>query len=140
MCLLLPQVPVYLWAPKEEGQFQPGRCSRWWLHHSLKAFTQDLSALGCKLIMRRTEESRDALLQLVQETGAQALFFNHLYDPISMVRDNECKAAMAANNILCQSFNGDVLYEPWEILGAGGQPFTNYEEYWGRYSLTNSMG
>ena len=27
---------------------------------------------------------------------AQALFFNHLYDPISLVRDNEVKAAMMA--------------------------------------------
>jgi hypothetical protein len=23
------QVPVFIWSPEEEGQFQPGRCSRW---------------------------------------------------------------------------------------------------------------
>ena len=65
------QVPVYVWAAEEEGQFQPGRCSRWWLHQSLRAFEGDLAALGGRLVYRRAPESRVALLQLVEETGAQ---------------------------------------------------------------------
>lgn len=65
------QVPVYVWAAEEEGQFQPGRCSRWWLHQSLRAFEGDLNALGARLVYRRAPESRVALLQLVEETGAQ---------------------------------------------------------------------
>ena len=88
------QIPVYIWAPEEEGQFQPGRCSRWWLHQSLGCFETDLQALGSGLVYRRAKESRAALMELVQETGAQALVFNHLYDPISLVRDNEVKTAM----------------------------------------------
>lgn len=126
------QVAVFLWSPEEDGQFQPGRCSRWWLNQSLAGFRQDLSALGCTLVLRRVSEARQGLLDLVHEVGAQALFFNHQYDPISMVRDNEVKAAMASKTIFCQSFNGEVLYEPWEILGPGGQPFTNFEDYWSR--------
>ena len=47
------QVAVFIWAPEEEGQFQPGRCSRWWLNYSLRAFSEDLAALGCRLILRR---------------------------------------------------------------------------------------
>lgn len=125
-------VAVFLWSPEEDGQFQPGRCSRWWLNQSLAGFRQDLSALGCTLVLRRVSEARQGLLDLVHEVGAQALFFNHQYDPISMVRDNEVKAAMASKTIFCQSFNGEVLYEPWEILGPGGQPFTNFEDYWSR--------
>lgn len=62
----------------------------------------------------------------------QALFFNHLYDPISLVRDNEVKAAMAAAGVVCQSFNSDLLFEPWDILSATGQPLTSFNDYWGR--------
>lgn len=65
------QVPVFVWAAEEEGQFQPGRCSRWWLHHSLRAFEADLAALGARLIYRRAPESCIALQQLIEETGAQ---------------------------------------------------------------------
>ncbi len=60
-----------MWAPEEEGHFQPGRCSRWWLHQSLKAFEADLRALGTSMVYRRSNESRSALVQLVEETGAQ---------------------------------------------------------------------
>lgn len=88
------QIPVYIWAPEEEGQFQPGRCSRWWLHQSLGGFEEDLKALGSGLVYRRGKESRTTLIELMKETGATALLFNHLYDPISLVRDNEVKTAM----------------------------------------------
>ncbi len=71
------QVPVYCWAPEEEGHFQPGRCSRWWLHQSLKAFGDDLRALGTSMVYQRSTDSRSALVQLVQETGAQARAFCH---------------------------------------------------------------
>eukprot|EP00891_Asterochloris_glomerata_P002034 jgi/Astpho2/2034/Aster-00531 len=125
-------VPVFVFAPEEEGQFQPGRCSRWWLHNSLQALEKDLAALGSRLTFRRSPESRLALVQLVQETGAQGLFFNHLYDPISLVRDNEVKAAMAGMGVLCQSFNADVLYEPWEVLDKDGQPLTSFEDFWNK--------
>ncbi len=64
-------MPVFIWAPEEEGQFQPGRCSRWWLQNSLQALEGDLRALGSSLIYRCAPESRTALLQLVQEAGAQ---------------------------------------------------------------------
>lgn len=62
----------------------------------------------------------------------QALFFNHLYDPISMVRDNEVKAAMSACGVTCHTFNSDVLYEPWELLSPSGQPLVNFNDYWKR--------
>ncbi len=70
----------------------------------------------------------------------QALYFNHLYDPISMVRDNEVKAAMAEAGVACHTFNSDVLYEPWEVLSAKGQPFTCFQDFWDRYSFLSTPG
>ncbi len=32
-----PIIPVYLWAPEDEGDWPPGAASRWWLHQSLIA-------------------------------------------------------------------------------------------------------
>ena len=34
----------------------------------------------------------------------------------------------------CQSFNGDMLYEPWEVLSPKGQPFTCFQDFWDRYA------
>ena len=63
-------VPVFVWAPEEEGQFQSGRCSRWWLKQSLEAFAGTLDALGAKLVIRRSAEMLAALLEVCEESGA----------------------------------------------------------------------
>lgn len=65
------QIPVYVWAPEEEGQFQAGRCSRWWIHNSLAALEKDLQALGSRLIFLRASESTTALTRLLTESKAQ---------------------------------------------------------------------
>ena len=42
--------------------------------------------------MSTRAQSFAALAELIQETGAQAVFFNHLYDPVSLVRDGSACA------------------------------------------------
>jgi deoxyribodipyrimidine photolyase len=51
-------VVVFIWAPDEEGQFQPGRCNRWWLHNSLKSLSASLRKLGSRLILRSARQAR----------------------------------------------------------------------------------
>ena len=126
-------VPVFIYAPEEEGQFQPGRCSRWWLKRSLESLDAELRKVyGSRLRCCRATDSGAMLEQLVEACGADAVFFNHLYDPISMVRDNEVKALFREKDVLCQSFNGDMLREPWEVVDRenGDMAYTNFECFW----------
>lgn len=99
-----------------QGQFQPGRQTRWWSKHSVLCLGQRLEQLGSRLIVRRARESVQALKDFITETGAEAVFFNHLYDSISMVRDQQAKDDLRSNGVLVSSFNADLLYEPWEVL------------------------
>ncbi len=78
-------VPVFVWAPEEEGQFQPGRTSRWWSKQTVLDFENQVAALGSRLVVRQAKDRRSALLKLVEESGASAVYFNNLYDPISLV-------------------------------------------------------
>jgi cryptochrome 1 len=34
--------------------------------------------------------------------------------------------------IVGQSFNADLLYEPWEVVDEEGQPFNMFEPFWNR--------
>jgi cryptochrome 1 len=104
-------LPCYL-----QGQFQPGRQTRWWSKHSVMCLAQRLEQLGSRLVIRRARESVEGLKAFITETGAEAVFFNHLYDSISMVRDQQVKDDLRSNRILVSSFNADLLYEPWEVL------------------------
>jgi len=31
-----------------------------------------------------------------------------------------------------ESFNGDLLYEPWEVYDEGGLAFTTFDSYWAK--------
>ncbi|KAG4185437.1 hypothetical protein ERO13_A09G230000v2 [Gossypium hirsutum] len=122
--------PVYIWCPKEEEQFYPGRVSRWWLKQSLAHLEQSLKFLGSELVLIKTHSTLSALLDCIKATGATKLVFNHLYDPVSLVRDHNIKEKLAEAGISVQSYNGDLLYEPWEIYDEKGQAFTTFDAYW----------
>lgn len=89
-----------------------------------------MQAIGSRLLRFRASESRVALAALVRDLGAQGVYFNHLYDPISMVRDNEVKAALSTMGVACQSFTADVLREPWQVLDGDKKPFTCFDDFW----------
>ena len=39
-------IPVFIWSPEEEGRWQPGAASRWWLHKSLAKLDASLRQRG----------------------------------------------------------------------------------------------
>nr|QCQ83079.1 cryptochrome 1-like protein [Ambrosia artemisiifolia]QCQ83080.1 COP1-like protein [Ambrosia artemisiifolia] len=125
-------IAVFIWAPEEEGHYYPGRVSRWWLKQSLSFLDSSLQNLGTSLITKRSSDSVLSLLDVIKSTGATQLFFNHLYDPISLVRDHRAKEILTENGIVVQSFNADLLYEPWEVLDDEGQPFMTFSSFWDR--------
>ncbi|KAL8140008.1 hypothetical protein V2J09_006029 [Rumex salicifolius] len=122
--------PVYIWCPEEEGQFYPGRASRWWLKQSISHLGQSLKSLGVELKLIRANSTIDALLDIIHATGASKVVFNHLYDPVSIVRDHDIKQKLAEQNIDVKSYNGDLLFEPWEVYDENGLAFTRFDPYW----------
>lgn len=71
--------PVYIWCPKEEGQFYPGRVSRWWLKQSLIHLEQSLKSLEADLTLIKTDSTLRSLVECIKAVGATKLVFNHLY-------------------------------------------------------------
>ena len=51
--LKAPIIPLFIWSPKEEGDWPMGAASQWWLHHSLQSLEKDLSDIGLKLIIKQ---------------------------------------------------------------------------------------
>ena len=47
-----PLIAVYIHAPGEEADWQPGGASKWWLHHALKALDGQLRKHGSSLVFR----------------------------------------------------------------------------------------
>nr|BAQ15377.1 cryptochrome 1 [Ipomoea nil] len=125
-------IALFIWAPEEEGHYYPGRVSRWWLKQSLAHLDSSLRSLGTTLITKRSTDSVSSLIEVIKSTGASHLFFNHLYDPLSLVRDHRAKEILTAQGVTVRSFNSDLLYEPWEVVDDEGHPFTTFSAFWDR--------
>lgn len=124
-----PVIPVYIWAPEEDGEWPPGGASKWWLHQSLGALAASLGSVGSKLILREGP-SLDALQQLRSETGAAAILWNRLYEPASRERDARVESALEAAGVETQVFEAALLFEPAAIRNKSGKPFQVFTPFW----------
>ena len=124
-----PVIPLYIWAPEEEGDWPPGAASKWWLGRSLTALSGDLENRGSRLIVRRGP-TLETLLKLVDETGAEAIFWNRRYEPAAIARDSEVKSGLRSRGLVAESFNANLLFEPWTIANQAGKPFRVFTAFW----------
>jgi len=124
-----PVIPVFIWAPEEEGAWQPGAASRWWLHHSLASLSAELEKRGSRLIIRRGPTAA-ALSRLVADSGASAVLWNRRYEPAAAARDRDIKSKLRESGLTVESFNGSLLFEPWTIRNSSEQPFRVFTPFW----------
>src|SRR5512141_580575 len=122
-------VPVFIWAPEEEGDWPPGAASRWWLHQSLRSLYTALQRLGVPLVLRRGP-SLDALRSLVRESGADAVFWNRRYEPALNARDCRIQKALLSDGLSVRTFNSALLVEPEDISNRSGKPFRVFTPFW----------
>ena len=132
-----PVIPVFIWAPEEEGAWRLGAASQWWLRRSLASLGAELEKRGSRLIIRRGPAGQ-ALNDLLAESGASAVFWNHRYEPAAVARDADLKSRLRARGIATESFNGNLLFEPWTIRNGSGQHFRVFTAYW-RVCLATSV-
>jgi len=122
-------VLAYIHAPEEDSPWIPGAASRWWLHHSLMAFDKRLGKIGQRLIIR-SGPSLATLQSLLHETGATLIVWNRLYEPKCVERDAFIKKALRESGVEARSFNGALLFEPWEIKTQQDTPFKVFTPFW----------
>jgi deoxyribodipyrimidine photo-lyase len=122
-------LPVFIWAPEEEGDWPPGAASRWWLHQSLRSLDAALRRLGAPLILRRGP-SLEALRSLAHESGADAVFWNRRCEPALHARDFRVQEALVSDGLSVRTFNSALLVEPEEISNRSGKPFRVFTPFW----------
>ncbi len=120
-----PVIPLFILDPAD----RPGAASRWWLHGSLEALAESLVRLGVSLILRRGSPS-EILPALAAETGARAIFWNRLYEPHLIARDEALEYVLTAQGIEVESFNGSLLAEPRQVKAQSGDPYKVFTPFW----------
>lgn len=125
-----PQViPVYIHAPDEEAPWQLGGAQKVWLHTSLQALDDSLRDLGSRLVIR-SGPTLETLQQLLDESGAKAVYWNRLYEPEIIARDKHIKQTLKDADIHAESHNAALLCEPWQIETKAGAPYKVFTPFW----------
>lgn len=124
-------VPVIaLYVHENDGATRPlGGASKWWLERSLVAFEGQLAALGVRLIIRQGAASA-VVSGLVREVGAGAVYWSRLYDPDTIARDKLIKQQLEEQGVRVQSYNANLLFEPWTVKTKTGTPFKVFTPFW----------
>lgn len=122
-------IPIYLHAPDEEGEWAPGAASEAWRHRSLAALDDDLRARGSRLRLF-AGPSLPTLQTLILACNAEAVFWNRRYEPALEKRDATIKKKLRAQGIRAESFNGSLLFEPWELRTKQGGPYKVFTPFW----------
>jgi len=124
-----PLIALYILDDDSAGDWRMGSASRWWLHHSLSSLSADLARRGVTLTLRRGR-AEFVVENIVAETGAQAVYWNRLYEPWAMRRDSEIKAGLRARGLTVESFNASLLFEPSSMRNKQGEAFKVFSPFW----------
>lgn len=124
-----PIIPVFIRAAEEEGSWRPGEASDWWLHHSLSELDKQLHQHHSRMIYR-TGDSLKTLLDVAKETKAKAVYWNRRYEPKLIARDKIVKAELRKEGLIAESFNGHLLFEPWEVSTKEDRPYQVFTAFW----------
>jgi len=108
-----------------------GAAAKWRLGQSLAALARDLGGLGCRLILRQGA-ALEVLSQVIDEAGADAVYWTRYYEPAHIARDRLVKSMLRARGIRAESFGGALLAEPRNLLNGAGQPYAVFTPFWRR--------
>lgn len=102
-----------------------GGAARWWLHHSLQQLGD---ALGGLVLLRG--DPTKLVPEFARKVSAEGVYWNRRYDPHSIACDTKVKARLKDDGRSVESFNGSLLFEPWQIKTQTGGPYKVFSAFW----------
>ncbi|SLN14210.1 cryptochrome/photolyase family protein [Pseudooctadecabacter jejudonensis] len=121
-----PVIPLFICDEVVEGH---GAAPKFRLGEGVRVFGGALAETGSRLILRRGA-ALDVLREVIAQTGAEAVYWNRLYDPEAKARDTKVKAALKDDGVEAKSFAGHLLFEPWTVETKTGGFYKVFTPMW----------
>lgn len=119
-------LPIYILDDINSGEYFMGGASRWWLYNSLTSLNVSLKG---RLRVYRGNPA-DILIEVAKNNSVGSIYWNRCYEPWQIKRDKDIKKVLEEHNILTKSYNGSLLWEPWEVLKQDGTPYKIFTHYY----------
>ena len=108
-----------------------GSASKVWLNYSLESLKKQLN--GNLIVFKG--EPKECFDELIHFFDAQEISWNRCYEPWIIKRDKKLKIYLN-EKIKVNSFNGSLLWEPWEILKNDKTPYKVFTPFYKRGCLS----
>jgi deoxyribodipyrimidine photo-lyase len=122
---------VYVFDEKSPGLRLLGGASKWWLAHSLAALADLIAKIGGRLDILSGPAGR-LIPALAASCGASDVFWTRRYGDAEIALDRAVAASLAKDGVKAESFNGQLLREPREVVNGSGEAFRVFTPFWKR--------
>lgn len=122
---------MYILDDENAGDWAMGGASRWWLHHSLHSLND---ALQGRLLVLRGDPCV-LLPALASSIAAAGIHWNRCYEPWRSARDSRLKERLQQDAVAVTSYNGALLWEPWQALKLDKTPYKVFTPFYRRGCL-----
>ena len=128
-------LPIFIFDNVNSKEHINGSASRWWLHHSLIKLNKSLKNKLCFFKGNPIE----ILDKINKQYKIINIYWSRCYEPWSIKRDKKIKKYFTDIDINVNTFNGSLLWEPWNIAKKDGTPYKVFTPYYRKYQLIIMM-
>ena len=125
-------LPIFVHDETHPEDLKPGSASRVWLHHSLQSLSMSLDgrlAVFCG-------DPLKLIPNLVARYQITQVSWNRQYEPWAIKRDTRLKKSLKDSGIVVESYNGSLLWEPWEIHKSDKTPYRVFTPFFRKGCLS----
>jgi deoxyribodipyrimidine photo-lyase len=121
-------IPAYILSDWKNEHRWTGPNRQEFLCGCLRSLAKNLETIGGRLILRAGDPVQE-LVKLVQETQAEAIFFNRGTDSYSVGVQQQLESASRKLPIQLFGYKDITIFEPEEVLNHEGRPFRIFSPY-----------
>ena len=121
-------IPVFI---QDDSQNSNIPAKDYWIHFSLQNLQMKLSTAGIPLILRKGNPLIE-ISKLVEETCAQAVYFNERFSQEEREQDEQLLHLLKEKNIQVQTFYGDTLFPLTTITNKQNKPYAIFTSFYKR--------
>ena len=119
-------LPIYIYDDINSNEYEMGSASKWWLHNSLEKLNDSLNN---KLSVYKGDALK-IIESLTKSYDVESISWNRCYEPWRIKRDKNIKSEIEKKGIEVNTFNGSLLWEPFNILKTDGTPYRVFSPYY----------
>ena len=126
-------LPIFILDNVNSKDHSNGAASKWWLHQSLIELNKSLKNNLCFFVGNPIE----ILDEINKQYKITNIFWSRCYEPWRIKRDKKIKKYFSGKDINVNTFNGSLLWEPWNITKKDGTPYKVFTPYYRKGCLNS---